>query len=85
MFNTLRYTQVLEDVGITRKQAETHIEVMSEIAKNHFATREDFRQLKLEIDKRFLESENRLTLRMGGLFAAQTTLFTVLMTILKFL
>ena len=78
MFHTLRYTQILEQAGVSRPQAETHVEVMEEIIGNHLATKSD-------LETGLLKLEHRLTLRMGVLFAAQTTLFTVLMTVLKFL
>jgi hypothetical protein len=46
MINTLKYSKQLEGVGLTREQAETHIEIIGEIMDSNLATRQDLADLK---------------------------------------
>lgn len=49
MFNTLKYTKQLEEVGFTRQQAETHMEIMMEITDSNLATKQDAKDLRQEM------------------------------------
>ncbi len=50
MFNALRYTKQLEQVGLTREQAETHIQIMTEVMESNLATKFDIRDTKSDIN-----------------------------------
>lgn len=49
MFNTLLYTKKLEQVGISREQAEMHVQIMAEILEGNLATKQDMQETKQEI------------------------------------
>ena len=49
MFNSLKYVKILEEVGLTRAQAETHIEIMTEIVETNLATKQDLKDLSVEL------------------------------------
>jgi hypothetical protein len=49
MFNALKYTKQLEQVGLTREQAEAHVQMVIEVMDSNFATKTDFNELKGEI------------------------------------
>jgi hypothetical protein len=61
MFNALRYTKKLEEVGFTREQAEAHIEIMTEVIETNLATKQDMKDLRVEM----AQLENRLTIKLG--------------------
>lgn len=81
MFNSLKYAKILEDAGLPRNQAETHIQILSDVIGEDMATKDDIKGLESKIDSdiRRLESkmvyefqslEYRITLKLGGLMAA---------------
>ena len=49
MFNTLKYVKKLEEVGISREQAETHIQIVTEIMETTLATQQDVKDLGAEL------------------------------------
>ena len=44
MINALKYTRSLEAVGFSREQAETHVQMISEIVEGDLATKQDLLQ-----------------------------------------
>lgn len=84
MFNTLLYTKKLEEVGVSREQAEAHIQIMTEVMQNELATKGDVRELRHEMHYEMQRLEYRLTVRFGSMMAASTTIIiAVLALILK--
>lgn len=72
MFNALKYTKKLEEVGFTREQAEAHILIMIETIESNLATKQDIEDLrsemisiKTELDNKIMQSEYRLTIKLG--------------------
>lgn len=49
MFNTLKYSRILEATGVSREQAEAHIQIMAEIVEGELATKQDIREARQEI------------------------------------
>ncbi len=77
MFNSLKYAKILEDVGIPRSHAETHIQILSDVIGDEMASKEDIQRLSHDIknieSKMLFEMQNlehRMTLKLGGLMAA---------------
>lgn len=70
MFDTLRYSKVLEAAGISRDQAEAHIKIIAEIVEGDLATKQDVRELKDEMQK----LEYRLVIKLGSIVVATITL-----------
>jgi hypothetical protein len=49
MFNSLMYAKQLEDAGCSRLQAETYVQIMTEIIESNFATKQDLKDLSAEL------------------------------------
>jgi hypothetical protein len=65
MFNAIRYTKKLEEVGISREQAEAHIHIFSEIVEGELATKQDLSYAVEKIDNKMLQMEYRLIIKIG--------------------
>ena len=81
MIDTLMYVKRLEAIGISREQAELQVQVMAEIVDNNYATKQDFRDLKTEMDHKFEQLENRLTIKLGSIMIFG---LSALATLIKF-
>lgn len=46
MFNTLMYAKKLEEAGVSRPQAEAHVQIMAEIVEGNLATKQDMQELR---------------------------------------
>ena len=53
MNNSLKYVRLLESSGVTREQAETHIQIMTEFLEGDLATKQDLKILENRMDSRF--------------------------------
>lgn len=89
MFNTLKYTKVLEEVGIPRAQAEPHVQIMTEIIESDLATKNDIKDLRTELKEMKIELKNettqleyRLTIKIGTIV---TVALAAMATAVKFL
>lgn len=89
MISALKYTRKLEEVGFSREQAETHIQIMTEIVEADLATKQDIAILRQEInilkeylENKIIQSEYRMTIKMGTML---TVAVGVLAAIEKFL
>lgn len=71
MFDTLHYTKKLEQAGISREQAEVHIQIMAEIVEGNLATKQDLRDL-----------EQRLFIKTGVLMLTVGTLIVSVLAII---
>jgi hypothetical protein len=49
MINTLLYTKKLEDVGVPREQAETHVQIMTDVIQNDLAMKSDLAILRSDL------------------------------------
>lgn len=87
MFNALKYTRQLEAVGFTRRQAEAHIQIMTEVIETSLATKQDFKELEgrmtkmfkdaeAKTDKKFVEFEYRIVTRLAAVAVTVATLCT---------
>lgn len=68
MFDTLKYSRLLEAAGVSREQAEAHI--IAEIVMNDLATKRDIESLRLEL----IQLEYRLIIKLGTVVGAIVTL-----------
>ncbi len=78
MHDTLTYVKKLEAVGVSRKQAEAQVEIMSQIVDSNFATKQDLKdlagankqdlkELGAELRTEMGELRSELRTEMGGL------------------
>jgi hypothetical protein len=51
MFNSLKYAKKLEEVGLTREQAEMHVQILSEVMESTLATKQDMKDLNLALSQ----------------------------------
>jgi hypothetical protein len=61
MMNVIKYVKILEGVGISREQAEAHLQIIQEITEGELATKQDLNTLEssLKQDIKTLESTFR--------------------------
>jgi hypothetical protein len=78
MFDTLRYSKILEAVGISRDQAEAHIKIIAEIVEGDLATKQDVKELKDEMQK----LEYRLIIKLGAVVTGVVAIAVALLKIL---
>lgn len=69
MFNTLKYARKLEAAGITREQAEAHVQIIAEIIEGDMATKADLKDL-----------EHRLVIKLSAILGGMLTLAIAAMT-----
>jgi Holliday junction resolvasome RuvABC endonuclease subunit len=50
MNNALKYVKILEGTGITREQAEAHVQIISDILEGDLATKQDLKNLEIKLD-----------------------------------
>ncbi len=70
MFDTLKYSKILEAAGVSRAQAEAHVRIVSEIVEVDLATKQDVKDLKSEIEK----LEYRLVIKLSAIVGTIVTL-----------
>jgi len=66
MFNSLRYTKVLEEAGVVRKQAEAHVGIMTDMMASHFATSNDLKDLRTEVSQDLKDLRNEVSQELKG-------------------
>ena len=77
-FDILGYTKKLKEVGFTSQQAEMQVEIMTEIMRDHVATKQDLDQLgkslkhemkdlRHELKHDIKTLELRMTIKLGTL------------------
>ena len=96
MNNALKYVKILEGTGITREQAEAHVQIISEILEGDLATKQDIKNLETSIDRlehkmdtdverlehKMLQLEYRLTIKLGSIV---TVVIAAATTVIKLL
>lgn len=70
MINSLKYAKQLEEAGLTREQAETHMQIITEVMETNLATKQDMQETRQEIkdletriDRRFTSFESSVHLQ----------------------
>jgi hypothetical protein len=82
MFNTLSYARRLESVGMSRDQAEAHVQIIAEIVGGDLATKQDMRELRSDLDHKFESMENRLLIKLCALTSGLVTLAVAIIAVL---
>ena len=62
-FDTLKYSEKLQSVGVHAEQARAQVEILSEIIDENLATKQDIALVQRDIK----ELELRLITRLGGM------------------
>lgn len=58
MFDTLKYSKILEAVGVSRDQAEAHIKIVAEIVEGELATKQDIQKFETSTKQDIQRLEN---------------------------
>ena len=77
-FDTLKFTQRLEQVGVGRDQAVARAELARDMILADVATKADLTDLKKEIDGSLRELELRITVRIGAIVGAAVAVIAAL-------
>lgn len=72
MIKSLKYAKILEDSGLTRKQAETHIQILSDVIGDKMATKDDLNALRSELTNKIQAVESKLSNRIDQLETKMT-------------
>lgn len=84
--NTLLYTKRLEQMGVSRENAEAFVTVSSEMIMNEVATKADLQIIRADLNLFRAELnllETRLTIRLGAMVSASSILTIAILTYLK--
>jgi len=86
MFNALKYTKKLEEVGFSREQAEIQLQVITEIVEDDLATKQDLKNLENSMEIKFnnlenkiLQVEYKIIIKLGSLLILGFTTMAALM------
>jgi hypothetical protein len=82
MFNTLKYANLLEEVGFSREQAETTIKILVEVMEDKLATKEDIVLLKTLLKTDLSQLKSDLIIKMGAMQAASIGIIVALIKLL---
>jgi len=80
-FDTLKYANRLKKAGFTPEQAEEQAGALSEVLEvnlKELATKADIAMLKQEMEARFVQFEQRMTIKLGTILAASIGVAAVL-------
>ena len=77
-FDTLTFTQRVEQVGVGRGQAVAHAELARDMILADTATKADLTELKKDIEASLRELELRMTVKIGAIIGAAVTVITAL-------
>ncbi len=64
----------LEDVGVTREQAEIHVQIIAEIVAGELTTKQDLKILQSNIEGKMQQLEYRLIIKLSTIVGAMITL-----------
>ena len=77
-FDTLTFTQRVEQVGVGREQAVAHAELARDMILADTATKADLTELKKDVEASLRELELRMTVKIGAIIGAAVTVITAL-------
>ena len=67
MTNPLRYVKQLEGVGLSREQAETHVQIIMDFVEGELATKQDLTNVKTGIEQKILDLKTEIKLEISDL------------------
>ncbi|TAN52942.1 MAG: DUF1640 domain-containing protein [Methylococcaceae bacterium] len=88
-FDTLRFSRRLKDAGVLPAQAEAEAEALAEVLEvnlKDLATKEDLKReidlLRRDMDARFIQLEQRMVIKLGGLMVLAVGIVATLVKLL---
>ncbi len=75
-----------EEVGVTREQAEAHVQIVAEIIEGNLTTKQDLKILETNLEGQMQQLEYRLIIKLSTIVGAMVTLaIAVTAAVAKFL
>lgn len=84
-FDTLKFANRLKSAGVPSAQAEAEAEALAEVLAvnlQQVATKQDIALLRQEMESRFIQLEQRMTIKLGGLMVLAVGIVAALVKIL---
>ena len=88
-FDTLKFANTLKEAGVPPAQAEAEARALSEVLEinlKDLATKEDLHReiesLRRDMDAHFIQTEQRLVIKLGGLMALSVGIVAALVKLL---
>ena len=69
-FDTLRFSQRLQQSGVSREQAEVHAELARDMLLAEVATKVDLTVLRRKLESKLELLEQRMTIKLGAMLVA---------------
>ena len=89
MNNALKYVKILESAGITREQAEAHVQIISEILEDDLVTKQDLlnsenvlKNSMERLEHKMLQMEYRMTIKLGSIVTVGIAAMTAVIKLL---
>lgn len=80
-FDTQEAVIKLKAVGVSQEQADAFVRVIVE-AQHELATKRDIDELRRDMDSKFIQLEQRLIIKLGGLMALSIGIVAALVKLL---
>lgn len=84
-FDTLRFANKLKSAGVLPEHAEAEAEALAEIFEvnlKEVATKEDIKHLEERFDGKFIQLEQRMTIKLGALMVVAVSAVAALVKLL---
>ena len=89
MNKALKYVKILEGTGVTREQAEAHVQIISDILEGDLVTKQDLlnseNALKLTMERlehKMFQMESRMTIKLGSIVTVGIAVMTAILKLL---
>jgi hypothetical protein len=86
MNKALKYVKILEGTGVTREQAEAHVQIISDILEGDLVTKQDLlnseNALKLTMERlehKMFQMESRMTIKLGSIVTVGIAVMTAIL------
>lgn len=83
-FDTLKFANKLKTAGVVPEHAEAEAEALADIFEiniKEVATKEDIKHLEERIDSKFIQLEQRMTIKLGALMVIAVSAVATLVKI----
>ena len=76
MYNSLEYVKNMEQAGFTRKQADATVTFVVETMDKHFATKQDFTEMRADMQHEFKDVRTEMATEFRNVRTEMATEFT---------
>ena len=80
MYNSLEYVKNMEQAGFTRKQADATVTFVVETMDKHFATKQDFTEMRADMQREFKDVRTEMATEFRNVRTEMATEFSKVRT-----